>query len=230
MVAGGVEISEKCSDLVVIWCFIPWLVCLWVSAPLLLTPDCSTGPWSDPWLLKWISAPKKIIKIQNPYLFESRSMCWLLFTPLGMEGGAEVFKFEISWFHMQRGLLTVFPKWNWWHLEEDSGKRVQWEINPRNQKDIYRIWISKNPRSVVQTPVLWGECQEVEEEGGWQSIPDHCSPRNNSLLIYFFTFFYFIFIHCKNIVNWRIAINNAMVLSGEQWRDSATHIHVPLLP
>ena len=48
MVGGGVEISEKCSDLVVVRCCTPWLVCLWVSSPLSLTSDCSTGPWSDP--------------------------------------------------------------------------------------------------------------------------------------------------------------------------------------
>ena len=39
-------------------------------------------------------------------------------------------------------------------------------------------------------------------------------PETIHFLDFFFTLF--IFIHCKNIVNWRIAINNAMVLSGEQ--------------
>ena len=37
-----------------------------------------------------------------------------------------------------------------------------------------------------------------------------------TFLIYFFTFFYFIFIHDQNIVNWGIANNSAMIVSGEQ--------------
>ena len=51
-----------------------------------------------------------------------------------------------------------------------------------------------------------------------------------TFLIYFFTFFYFILIHDQNIVNCGIEINNVMVVSGEQRRDSAVDTHVPLLP
>ena len=46
MAGDGVEISENISGLLVVWCFRPWLLCLWASAPLSLTLVCSTGPWS----------------------------------------------------------------------------------------------------------------------------------------------------------------------------------------
>ena len=46
MAADGVEISENISGLLVVWCFRPWLLCLWASAPLSLILACSTGPWS----------------------------------------------------------------------------------------------------------------------------------------------------------------------------------------
>ena len=45
---------------------------------------------------------------------------------------------------------------------------------------------------------------------------DHCSPRNNSLFKFIFLHSFFTFIHSKNIVNWGIAINNVMIVSGEQ--------------
>ena len=53
-------------------------------------------------------------------------------------------------------------------------------------------------------------------------------PETIHFLDFFFTLF--IFIHSKNIVNWGIAINNVIIVSGEQQRDLAIHIHVPLLP
>ena len=46
MAGDGVEISENISGLLVVWCFRPWLLCLWASAPPSLTLACSTGPWS----------------------------------------------------------------------------------------------------------------------------------------------------------------------------------------
>ena len=46
MTGDEVEISENISGLLVVWCFRPWLLCLWASTPPSLTLVCSTGPWS----------------------------------------------------------------------------------------------------------------------------------------------------------------------------------------
>ena len=58
--------------------------------------------------------------------------------------------------------------------------------------------------------------QEVGEEGYDRASLGHCSPRNNSLFKFIFLHSFFTFIHSKNIVNWGIAINNVMIVSGEQ--------------
>ena len=45
---------------------------------------------------------------------------------------------------------------------------------------------------------------------------------------------FFIYVHFFNfqlfILYWCIAINNVVVVSGEQWRDSAIYLYVSILP
>ena len=57
---------------------------------------------------------------------------------------------------------------------------------------------------------------------------------SRSLLVIHFVnlFFNFYFFNTKNILYWDIAglTNNVVIVSGEQQRDSATHIHASILP